>query len=113
MKNWKLRFRQEDKRNFEEVREGSKEYETRAATVKYLPIKAGDTLIFMCGRSSFSKKIIKRFHWPDIDTMVKEVPYKKIMPSVNSVEEMKKIYASYPDYTEKIKKNGLLGFQLE
>ena len=45
--------------------------------------------------------------------MVKEIPFKQIMPSVDSVEEMKKAYASYPGYTEKIKEYGLLGFKLE
>jgi ASC-1-like (ASCH) protein len=45
--------------------------------------------------------------------MVKEIPFKKINPSVDSVEEMKKVYASYPDYESKIKQFGLLGFKLE
>jgi ASC-1-like (ASCH) protein len=45
--------------------------------------------------------------------MVKEIDFKKIMPSVESVEEMKKIYASYPDYEDKIREHGLLGFELE
>jgi hypothetical protein len=41
------------------------------------------------------------------------IDFKKIMPSVGSVEEMKKRYASYPDYEEKIVEFGLLGFELE
>lgn len=112
MKNWTLRFRQIDKKNFEEVRSGVKEYETRAATVKYIPIKEGDTLTFVCGKDRFTKKITQRLHWKSIDEMIKEIPFKKVMPSLNSVEEMKKVYASYPGYTEKIRKSGLLGFKL-
>ena len=60
-----------------------------------------------------AKKIVKKFHWPSIDAMVKEIDFKKIMPSVESVDEMKKIYVTYPDYKQKIKKHGLFGFELE
>lgn len=113
MKTWTLRFRAKDKKNFEEVRSGLKEYETRAATVKYQSIAVGDELIFVCDGDRFSKQITKIFHWADIDTMVKEIPYKKIMPSVISIEEMKKAYSSYDGYEEKIKEFGLLGFKLK
>jgi ASC-1-like (ASCH) protein len=113
MKTWTLRFRAKDKINFEEVRSGIKEYETRAGTVKYQPIEVGDTLIFTCNGDTFSKIITEKYAWPDIDAMVKEIPFKKINPSVDSVEEMKKVYASYPGYEEKIKEFGLLGFKLK
>ena len=112
MKNWTLRFREVDRDNFEEVRSGSKAIETRAASVKYRPIVAGDTLTFACGKDKFQKVITKVYHWPSIDAMVKEVPFKKIMPSINSIEDMKKSYASYPGYAEKIREHGLLGFVL-
>jgi ASC-1-like (ASCH) protein len=112
MKNWTLRFRQTDKKIFDEIKAGSKEYETRAATVRYLPIKEGDTLTLVCGKDRMVKRISKKFHWPSIDSMLKEIPFKKIMPSVDSIDEMKKVYASYPGYTDKIKKHGLLGFKL-
>src|SRR3989344_5997930 len=102
MKNYTLRFRKIDKKNFEEVRSGLKSIETRAATVKYYPIEVGDTLTFMCDGERFSKKIIKKYHWSNIDTMIKEIPFKKIMPSTNSIEEVKKVYASYSGYEEKI-----------
>ncbi len=113
MKNYTLRFRAVDKDNFDEVKIGAKSVETRAATVKYQPIEAGDTLTFVCGEERLVKKITKRFHWPSIDAMVKEVDHKKVMPSVESVAEMKKIYASYPGYEQKIKEHGLLGFVLK
>ena len=113
MKKWTLRFRAVDKKNFDEVKNGLKPIETRAGTIKFQPIPVGDTLTFVCGEDRCTKKIIKRFHWPDIDSMVKEVDFKKIMPSVQSVDEMKKAYTSYPDYEKKIKEYGLLGFGLE
>src|SRR5687767_7203242 len=75
MKNWTLRFRQIDKENFNDTRKGRKSIETRAATTKYVSVAVGDTLTFVCGKDRFTKKIIKRYHWPDIDTMVKEIPF--------------------------------------
>ncbi len=113
MKNYTLRFRAEDKDDFNKVKAGIKSIETRAATVKYQPIEVGDTLTFVCGEERFVKKVSKRFHWPSIDAMVEEIDFKKVMPSVGSVAEMKKIYASYPGYEQKIKEHGLLGFVLK
>ncbi len=113
MKTWTLVFRKSDKDNFEQIRNGSKSIETRANSIKYEPIKAGDMLIFSCDGEKLLKKISRRYHWKSIDEMVKELPFKRIMPNIESVEEMKKVYASYPNYTEKIKEHGLLGFELE
>lgn len=113
MKNWTLRFRVIDKQNFDEIKQGRKLIETRAGTIKYQPIRVGDMLTFVCGQERCVKKISKRFHWSSIDAMLKEVDLKKIMPLVRSVEEMKKSYASYSGYEEKIKEHGLLGFELE
>jgi ASC-1-like (ASCH) protein len=113
MKSYTLKFRQEDRDNFDEVRRGVKPIETRAATVRYQPIEVGDTLVFVCGEERFEKKVIKRYHWPSVDAMVAEIPFKHVMPDVGSVEEMKKAYSSYPDYDKKIAEFGLLGFELE
>jgi ASC-1-like (ASCH) protein len=113
MKNWTLRFRAVDKKNVDEVKSGIKSIETRAGTPRYQPIEVGDTLIFVCGKNKCVKKIVKKFHWASIDAMIKKINFKKVMPSVKSVAEMKKIYASYPDYEKKIKEYGLLGFQLK
>ncbi|MDO8520560.1 MAG: hypothetical protein Q7S52_00405 [bacterium] len=113
MKNWTLRFRAVDKDNFEELRSGVKSVETRAATVKYEPIQEGDTLTFVCGKDSFTKRIVKKLHFKSVNAMVKKINFKKIMPSVASVMEMKKVYSSYPGYTDKIKKHGLFAFELQ
>ena len=113
MKNWTLRVRAVDKKNFDEVKTGLKSIETRAGTIKYQPIKVGDTLTFVCGQERFAKKIVKKFHWTSFDSMVEKIDFKKIMPSVESVDEMKRVYASYPDYEKKIKEHGLLGFELQ
>ncbi|MBI2109422.1 MAG: hypothetical protein HYT93_04615 [Parcubacteria group bacterium] len=108
-----FRFRKVDKARFEELKSGAKEIETRAATVKYQSIAIGDRIKFVCGEDSFSKIVNKKYHWPSIEAMVKEIPFKKIMPHVESVEEMKKMYVSYPGYTEKIQKFGIFGFEFK
>lgn len=112
MKNWTLKFRAVDKDNFDEVKSGVKAIETRAGTVKYQPVAVGDTLTFVCGPERCVKKVVKRYHWPSVDEMVEEIDFKKVMPTVGSVAEMKKVYASYPNYEQKIKEYGLLGFEL-
>jgi len=112
MKTWTLKFRQTDKDNFDEVKAGLKTIETRAASFKYKNIQAGDILIFACGKERLSKQVVKRQHFPSVEEMVKEIPFNKIMPGVKSVEEMKKVYSSYPDYDEKIKEFGILALEL-
>lgn len=112
MKNYTLRFRAVDKADFENVRSGRKSIETRAATVKYQPIEIGDVLVFSCAGEKFSKTITKKYHWPSIDAMVGEIDYKKVMPEADSIDDMKKVYATYPGYEEKIRASGLLGFEL-
>lgn len=111
-KTWTLRFRAIDKKNFDEVGNGSKLFETRAATVKYRPVQEGDILLFVCGKERMSKKIVKKYYFPSIDAMIKKISYKKIMPSVKSVEEMKKAYSSYSGYDQKIREFGILAFEL-
>lgn len=112
MKSHTLRFRAVDKKNFEEVRSGLKPIETRAATVKYVPIEVGDQLIFSCDGEKFSKRVIKKEHFKSIDEMVKKIPFKNIMPAAESIDEMKKIYSSFSGYDEKIKEFGILAFTL-
>lgn len=113
MKTWTLVFREVDKDRFEEMRSGIKVIETRAATPKYRSIAVGDEIKFTCAGDSFYKTISKKYHWPSVDEMVEEMPFKEIMPNVNSVEEMKKVYSSYPGYNEKIKEFGILGFSFK
>lgn len=95
------------------MRSGVKVIETRAATPKYQPSAIGDEVKFVCGDDSFTRIISKKYQWKSVDEMVKEVPFKKVMPNVTSVEEMKGVYSSYPDYDQKIKEYGLLGFEFQ
>lgn len=111
MKTWTVRFREVDKARFEEVRSGKKLYETRAATVKYASIQEGDVMKFVCGNESFEKKIGQKFHFKTVDELFEVLPLKKVMPDIDSVEDAKARYATYPDYPAKIKEHGLFAFE--
>lgn len=110
--NHKLIFAEKDHHNFDEVKIGTKSIETRAGAPKYQGVVVGDTLTFICGEDKLTKTVTKVFRWKDVDEMVKEIPFKKVMPSIGSIEDMKRVYSSYPNYDEKIKKFGIIGFEL-
>lgn len=107
-----LVIRQIDKVVFNSIKDGTKSIETRAATDKYKKIKVGDTLFFKCGSEILEKKIISIRYFRTINEMINTMDFKRVMPFVNSVEEMEKIYYSFPGYKEKIKKFGLVAFEL-
>ena len=107
-----LVFREVDRARFDEVHSGLKAVETRAATPKYQAVNVGDELQFSCGGDTFSKKVIKKFHWPNIEAMLAEVPLKSAFPDLDTPEEVKARYAGYLGYEEKIKQFGIIGFEL-
>ena len=108
-----LRIRKVDRFVFDSVKEGDKIIETRAATVKNRKIKKGDFLVFVCEGEKLEKEIKKVSYFKSIDGMVKEIDFKKIMPFVNSIEEMKQVCYSFSNYQEKIKQFGLVAFELK
>lgn len=110
MKTWILRFRARDRDNFNEIKRGLKTIETRAATPRYTKIRAGDRLVFVCGKARLTKKVKRAKRFRTIGEMLRAINYKKIMPSVQSVEEVRKVYYGYHGYKEKIKKFGVVAF---
>ncbi|MGE5540937.1 MAG: hypothetical protein ACM3TU_01485 [Bacillota bacterium] len=112
MRKRTLRFRKVDKNNFEDVRLGKKSIETRAATMKYRSIAEGDTLIFVCGTDRIEKRVAAVHHFSSIDAMLRKLPREAIMPDLDSVADIKRRYASYPGYEEKIREHGILAFEL-
>lgn len=107
-----LRFRTVNRKNFNEVQDGLKAVETRAAIGRYQKVRVGDILVFVCGKSRLNKKVKKIKHFSGINSMLKTISMKKIMPSMVSVKELRKAYYSYPGYKEKIKKFGILAFYI-
>jgi len=110
MKKHSLRIRQADNFVFDLIKNGEKTIETRAATDKYRKIKEGDILVFVCNDDKLEKEIEKVDYYKSIDEITKAIDFKKIMPFVDSIEEMKQVYYSFPDYREKIRKFGLIVF---
>ena len=105
-------IRKIDKIVFDSIKNGSKSIETRAATDKYKKIEVGDILEFKCEDKHLAKEITKIQHFKTIDEMVKTISFKEVMPFVGSIEEMKEVYYSFPDYKEKIGEYGLLAFSM-
>jgi len=112
MKKHSLRIRKVDKVVFDSIRNKEKTIETRVATDRYRKIKEGDILVFICGDERLEKEIEKVDYYKSIDEMVKAIDFKKIMPFVNSIDEMKNIYFSFSNYKDKIDKFGLVVFKL-
>lgn len=112
MKKLILRFRTIDKNNFLEIKNGLKIVETRAATPKYREVEKGDILVIVCGKNRLKKKVKRIRVFTSIGAMVKVISYKKIMPSVESIAAMRKVYYGYPGYREKLRKHGVIAFEI-
>jgi len=108
-----LRFRAVDIDGFNEIKNGLKTVETRAATPRYKDLQKGDILVIVCGNERIAKEIKRTRHFKTIEEMLKSISLKKIMPSVKSVADARKIYYGYAGYKEKIKKFGLMAFELK
>lgn len=111
-RKWVIRFRVVDRDNFDEVAQGKKKVETRAATEKYRKIAKGDTLVFVCGQERLEKQVKKVEIYRSLDAMFKRIPYKRIMPDEESIAGCKKVYLSYPGYKEKLKTFGVIAYYL-
>ena len=108
-----LRIRETDKFVFDSIKKGDKTVETRAATDRFRNIEVGDILVFVCKKERIEKEVVKINHFKSIEDMTKVIDFKKIMPFVSSVKEMKEIYYSFSGYREKIREFGLIVFFLK
>ena len=113
MRKITLRFRAADKDNFKEIKDGLKTVETRAATTRYKDIQKGDILVMVCGKQRIIKQTKRVRHFKTIESMLKAIPLKKIMPSIKSVAGARKVYYSYQGYKEKIKEFGLMALEMK
>lgn len=108
----RLRFAASSKETFEFIRSGKKKVETRAGTVKYQRIQAGDMLMLCCGKDHIEKKAKKVVHFKSIATLIKAYKPGIINPGAKTLKDMEAMYYSYPGYKEKIKEFGILAFEL-
>ena len=112
MKNYRLVFREVDHDKFNEIVSGQKTIETRAATIKYKSVQAGDTLTFVCGKDIIIKHVIKVEHFNSLDEMFNKLPLASILPSAQDKNDAENIYFGFPGYKEKIEAEGILAFSL-
>jgi len=113
MVRYSLRFRQADKDIFENIRSGKKTVETRAATVKYKNIKAGDTVIFVCDADKFEKQVKSAEIFKSISEMLQKHRIQDIAPKLTTEGDLIKMYHGFPGYEEKIKEFGLIALRFE
>lgn len=112
MARYNLLIREVDKKVFEAIKKGDKTIETRAATEKHRKVKQGDVLVFKMQGEKLEKEVKKVEYFKSIDEMAEVLDFKKVMPFVSSVNEMKEVYYSFPRYKEKIAQFGLAAFYL-
>lgn len=107
-----LRFAADDKKTFDAVRKGAKSIETRAATDRYRKIKTGDILVLVCAGKRLEKKVLRVRHFKTIEGLFRAIPIKKIDPFASSIQDARKTYHGYPGYRDKIRKFGIMAFDL-
>ncbi|MEK9157664.1 MAG: hypothetical protein AAB638_00585 [Patescibacteria group bacterium] len=113
MKTHTLKFRAVNKDTFEAIESNKKKVETRAGTVKNTKIEVGDVLKFVCGKESFEKKVSNIKKYKNIKAILKDYEPKEINPKLKTEGETIDMYYSFPKYKEKIKKYGLIAFELK
>ncbi len=107
-----LRFRAVNKDVFDAIRNGKKKVETRAWTKHYASVKEGDTLVFKCDKSQFKKRVKSTRTFRSVEALVRKYRPKDINPSTNTLGELKSTYMTYPNYEEKIRRYGLIAWEL-
>lgn len=108
-----LRFREENRDIFNAIRSGEKTVETRAATVKYRGITAGDAVKFVCGQDAFEKRVKTAMIFKTVADMLKTYTVTQINPMVADAAALEKLYYTFPGYREKLQEFGLIALELE
>jgi ASC-1-like (ASCH) protein len=103
-----LRFRAVNRGIFEAIKSGKKKVETRAATERYRKIKKGDKVCLACGREKIIKQVVAARVFSTIATLLKKYRPSQINPKIKTEAELRKMC-----YGDKIKKYGLIAWQLE
>ena len=111
-KTYTLRFAKANLETWQSIKSGKKKVETRAGTIKYLPIKKGDTLIMSCAGKKFKKEIKNVTHFKNLTSLFKKYSPNTIHPGIGGTKNMIVQYHSFPGYKEKIAEFGILAFEL-
>lgn len=108
-----IRFREVNRDIFQAIVDDRKKVETRAATPKYTHIKAGDSIMLICGKEKTVKHIKKATHFQTIEDILKNYTPEEINPNVSTAEEIRSMWYSFPGYEQKINQYGLVAWELE
>lgn len=112
MTRYTLRFRAINRDTFQAIRDGRKKVETRAATVKYRNIAAGDVITFVCGREKFERRVKRATAFKTIAAMLRTYDVSDISPNYPTAKELRAKYNTFPGYREKIKRFGVIAIRL-
>ena len=112
MKTHQLIFHLKDADKFHNIRRGLKTVETRAYSPSYAEIYEGDVLEISCGKDSIIKKVSSVAKYKSITELFKEIDYRKVSPEVSNEQDAISVYDSFPGYSERIAKDGILAFTL-
>jgi ASC-1-like (ASCH) protein len=107
-----LRFRAQNRDIFLAIKDGRKKVETRAASPKFSKIKAGNSLLLKCGKEKFEVKVKKAKFFSDINGLLNEYRVAQINPGLKNKKELEKMYYSFPGYRGKLKRYGIVAFEL-
>lgn len=107
-----LRFRSVNRDIFEAIKNGRKKIETRAASPRYLPIKAGDVIIFVCGKSKFQKTVKSVEVFKTVSAILKKYKPVQINPNTKTEKDARAMWNSFPGYADKIRRYGLVAFKV-
>ncbi len=113
MKRHTLRFRAVDRATFDDIREGRKRVETRAATVKYRNIAPGDILVFICETEQFERQVATAEHFASVDDMLQRFTVSDISPQITDREALLRMYHGFPGYEEKIREFGIIALTVK
>jgi ASC-1-like (ASCH) protein len=108
-----LKFRAVNRDIFEAIRSGRKKVGTRSATKKYKKVKVGDKLMFVCKFKKFEKVVKKVTIFKTIRALVNKYKPSQINPCCKTEAELRDMYYTFPGYKDKIKKFGLIAFELK
>jgi ASC-1-like (ASCH) protein len=107
-----LRIRSANRDIFEAIKKGKKKIETRAATKRYRLIKAGDMIVFVCGKSKFQKKVRSVEIFRSVGAILKKYKPVQINPNTKTEKEARAIWNSFSGYSDKIRRYGLIAFKV-
>lgn len=108
-----LKFRAVNRGIFEAIKTGKKKIETRAATEKYKKAVIGDKVCLVCGREKFVKRIVAAQIFPTVAALLKKYRPSQINPNIKTEAGLRKMYYSFSNYRDKIKKLGLVAWELK